>query len=345
MVLVPLNENHHHVLQYLYYQFFILGPLILTHVHRTSWSKNRKTKGKVLLFETSVWVIICFWNFIFGILRCESKSQVSQGVVRLKTGKKMNYYNHEYDLAVLLQKRWRGIMARTRARIMRYENYQSAALTIQWAYRAYRVIELSRRRTAVGGDLSASKMAVGVLPVAAENKERWKRLLAGDASFQEKTDMWRNIVELRRAHGYSTDVCVKALLHSDGDLTRAISIIGNPDFNFRYGSDKLPNDVYSMFFPTISRPSKHGIVDHLGNVGASTSKFRLTVSMNKKRRRREIKAHKKLAEHLHAAQSVKSYAGLEEPEDAEESALIDLAEVMWRTYLVQDRRTQYSGMR
>lgn len=259
----------------------------------------------------------------------------------------MNYYENQHELSILIQKRWRGVSARARARIMRYEKYQSAALTIQWAYRAYRVIELSRRRTAVGGDLCTGKMVVGAQTINVENRERWKRLLAGEASFQEKTDMWRNIVELRRAHGYSTDVCVKALLHSDGDLTRAISIIGNPDFNFRYGSDKLPNEVYSMFFPTIHRPSKTGIVDHLGNVGTSSSaKFRLTVSMNKKRRRREIKAHKKLAEHLHAAQSIKNYAGLEETtEVCEESALIDLAEAMWNTYLVQDKRTQYHNLR
>ena len=120
-------------------------------------------------------------------------------------------------------------------RVLRYERYQSAALTIQWAYRAYRVIQLSRRKIQIDVQIASSKMSVGLQPVALESKERWKRLLAGDASFQEKTDLWRNIVELRRAHSYSTDICLKALLHSDGDLTRAISIIGNPEFNFRYG--------------------------------------------------------------------------------------------------------------
>lgn len=248
-------------------------------------------------------------------------------------------------LALAVQRKLRGNLARSRARILRYERYQSAALTIQWAYRAYRVIQLSRRRVKADERIRSDRMSVGLQPVAVEAKERWKRLLAGEASFQEKADMWRNIVELRRAHGYSTDVCMKALLHSDGDLTRAISIIGNPEFNFKYGGDKLPDDVYSMFFPTITRPSKKQIVDHLGNVGNGDSKFRLTVRMNKKRRRREIKAHKKLAEHLHAAQSVKSLRPEADAEDQEESALVDLSEQMWRTYLVENRRTQYHHMR
>ena len=103
-----------------------------------------------------------------------------------------NGYSHEeMRLALMVQKKLRGNYARSRARIMRYERYQSAALTIQWAYRAYRVIQLSRRRIAVGVEIASNKMAVGQQPLAVESKERWKRLLGGEASFQEKTDLWR----------------------------------------------------------------------------------------------------------------------------------------------------------
>lgn len=243
-------------------------------------------------------------------------------------------------------------------RVLRYERYQRAALTIQWAYRSYRVLQLSRKRLAnfSGLDYLENKHLIsGASPAAVETKERWKRLLSGEATFQEKTDLWRNIVELRRAYGYSTDLCLKALLHANGDLTRALSMIGNQEFSFRYGSDKLPTEVYAMFLPTIASTIKKQEFQagsgHIGGVN-SASKFRLSVQMNKRSRRQEIKAHKKLHEHLYAAahQATSGHGhhghgsqGGEEDED-EGDGMVDLTHIMWKNYLVRDKRNQYSNM-
>ena len=218
-------------------------------------------------------------------------------------------------------------------RLLRYERYQTAALTIQWAYRSYRVMALTKRHVTSSSSLDASKkLNDSMLPGVAESKERWKRLLAGTGTFEDKTDLWRHIIEIRRAYSYSTDICIKALLHAEGDVSRALTIVGNAEFNFRYGSDVLPPDMYAMFFPTISRSDKKDVR------GGSTAKIRLTVALNKKTRRREIKAHKKLIESLHQSSSKK---GGSRPEDEEESSMIDLTDIMWKSYLVEDKRDQY----
>jgi len=247
-------------------------------------------------------------------------------------------------LAQAIQRKLRGNQARADARALRFARYQRAALTIQYSYRAYRVLQISRRKmVASDGNENFNTnthMIAGIRPIAEENKERWKRLLSGDATFQEKTDMWRSIVELRRAYGYSTDLCVKALLHANGDLTRALSIIGNQEFNFRYGSDKLPTEIYTMFLPTIA---KTVTTQKNHNISSSSSKFRLTVSMNKKSRRNEIKAHKKLHEHLYAA-SHQISAQDQNIEEEDDNNMIDLTDIMWKSYLVLDKRTQYGAI-
>lgn len=246
-------------------------------------------------------------------------------------------------LAQALQRKLRGNQARSDARALRFERYQRAALTIQWAFRAYRMLQISRRKIiSTNGNENFNvnpHMIAGIRPIAEENKERWKRLLNGEATFQEKTDMWRSIIELRRAYGYSTDLCVKALLHANGDLSRAQSIIGNQEFSFRYGSDKLPTEIYAMFLPTIAKTVQ---AQKGSNLSASSSKFRLTVSLNKKSRRHEIKAHKKLHEHLYAASH--QMPSQNQSEEVECNNMLDLTDIMWKSYLVQDKRTQYGAI-
>ena len=70
-------------------------------------------------------------------------------------------------------------------------------------------------------------------------------------------------------------------------------------------------------------------------------KFRFTVSTNKKNRQREIKAHKTLHEHIHVSQSYKQA----NDNDNEVSTLIDLLHIIWKSYLVTDKRDQYHNLR
>jgi hypothetical protein len=63
-------------------------------------------------------------------------------------------------------------------------------------------------------------------------------ILAGAGSFNEKIMIWRNVVELRRSfRDVSPEVCLKALLNANGDMSRALAQLGSKDFSF-YAENK-----------------------------------------------------------------------------------------------------------
>ena len=46
--------------------------------------------------------------------------------------------------------------------------------------------------------------------------------------------IWRNVIELRRAHrDTDSELCLKALLAVDGDLSKAVTLLGNKEFRFQ----------------------------------------------------------------------------------------------------------------
>lgn len=79
----------------------------------------------------------------------------------------------------------------------------------------------------------------------------WEKVLNDKGSPSEKMVIWRNVIELRRAYReYSTEVCLKALVKTNGDLTKAIPLLGSRDFGYQaqYGAP-LPEDIKDSLNP------------------------------------------------------------------------------------------------
>jgi len=59
-------------------------------------------------------------------------------------------------------------------------------------------------------------------------------MIENKATREEKMQIWRNVIELRRAYKDSNpELCLKALLAVDGDLSKAFPLLGNKEFRFQ----------------------------------------------------------------------------------------------------------------
>jgi hypothetical protein len=79
----------------------------------------------------------------------------------------------------------------------------------------------------------------------------WEKVLNNKGSNSEKMIIWRNVIELRRAfREYSTEMCLKALSKTNGDLTKAIPLLGSKDFAFQaqYGPP-IPEEMKDSLNP------------------------------------------------------------------------------------------------
>lgn len=91
-------------------------------------------------------------------------------------------------------------------------------------------------------------------------KDSWRHIIDGSASFEDKMATWRNVIELRRGHrDLSTDVCLKALIETHGELSRAIPLLGSKDFTIQ--ADHRPElgvDFRNLLNPYIDNTATKG---------------------------------------------------------------------------------------
>ena len=77
----------------------------------------------------------------------------------------------------------------------------------------------------------------------------FKKCLKNKASFDEKMSVWRAIIELRRGHrAMGVDVCMKALLESNGDISRAMVLMGDSTYALK-NEGSLPLHLRTLFMP------------------------------------------------------------------------------------------------
>eukprot|EP00602_Paraphysomonas_sp_CaronLab_P003833 CAMPEP_0185039142 /NCGR_PEP_ID=MMETSP1103-20130426/35683_1 /TAXON_ID=36769 /ORGANISM="Paraphysomonas bandaiensis, Strain Caron Lab Isolate" /LENGTH=235 /DNA_ID=CAMNT_0027577913 /DNA_START=54 /DNA_END=761 /DNA_ORIENTATION=+ len=141
-------------------------------------------------------------------------------------------------IAVHCQKTARGIKARDKAQIKRWERANIAAYRIQAAFRNWRMLQFTRKRYKKISKKPTEK-----------GQTSWEKVMTNKASHDEKMSAWRNVIELRRAYSeYTTEVCIKALLHTNGDLSSALPLLGGRDFGYqaRYGPPLGENVKESM---------------------------------------------------------------------------------------------------
>jgi hypothetical protein len=79
--------------------------------------------------------------------------------------------------------------------------------------------------------------------------ECFQAVISDAANLEEKMVVWRSVIEMRRSDGgASTDLLLKALVESEGDLNRSIHLLNNKDFVRQNASD-LPSKVRNIFLP------------------------------------------------------------------------------------------------
>jgi hypothetical protein len=86
-------------------------------------------------------------------------------------------------------------------------------------------------------------------------EDSFRNTVAGDSTFAEKMCLWRGAVELRRAHKvHSTDLIIKALIESAGDLSRAVVLLGTKDYAMLNKSG-ISAKLRKLFLPTMETSS------------------------------------------------------------------------------------------
>ena len=69
------------------------------------------------------------------------------------------------------------------------------------------------------------------------------------ATFDEKMSVWRALVELRRGHrDMSPHICLKAMIEANGDLSRAMVLMGDQTYHLKNEGD-VPRHLRQIFMP------------------------------------------------------------------------------------------------
>lgn len=145
----------------------------------------------------------------------------------------------------------RGDIQSKNVKLQWWIRYQIAASVIQRNFRCWRLRRYIRSQ--------AARRAA--MPVAARVNDDvtiplstvFRDIINGTASFKETMSFWRAAIELRRAHpSHSTDMIVRALMNSEGDLPRAIVLLGSKDFVMKNNRGDLPPQLRSVFIPHIT---------------------------------------------------------------------------------------------
>lgn len=136
--------------------------------------------------------------------------------------------NDEVTLALICQRYTRAKIGREKYLLQRWEIYNLSAFKIQEAYRRWKMIQITRRRIR---NMIGNKSKVSV---TGNTAKCWTNVIENKGTHAEKMAMWRNVVELRRAHRHSsTELCIKALVQTHGELSKAITLLGSSEFGFQ----------------------------------------------------------------------------------------------------------------
>lgn len=142
-----------------------------------------------------------------------------------------------------------------KTKLRNWVQFQIAASVIQRNYRSWRLRRHVRSSIAL-------RCSEPVLIRYHNNNspslpESFRNIINGTATFEESMIFWRAAIELRRAHSiHSTDMIIKALLESQGDLARAIILLGSKDFVTKNEKSGIPQKLRNIFLPHISKFAK-----------------------------------------------------------------------------------------
>ena len=132
------------------------------------------------------------------------------------------------------------MMVRMKVRMKRYTRLNNSVKSIQRCYRKFKMFQFARMRR---NHTLKDDTITG----------NWKEVISGHGTFEERMVMWRAVIELRRAHpSFNTDMCIRALTLAGGDTTRAMVLIGYPEFYMKFSAaPDLPKYLRDCFLPSM----------------------------------------------------------------------------------------------
>ena len=140
--------------------------------------------------------------------------------------------------------------------IRRWESFFVAACKIQRAYRKY----LTR---SIGYFIFKPQSRNDIIcePTNAQLFDLGK-ILKGGATNDEKLDMWRYVIEIRKMRPqYSADACLRSLIECNGDLQRTLVVTGNAEFRHR-NADDLPQHQRNILLPNTKNNLQDNVLEH-----------------------------------------------------------------------------------
>lgn len=150
-------------------------------------------------------------------------NQIRKGKIALADRlQKKDAYLAANTIARFCQTSVRGRKAREKVQLKRWEKANLAAYRIQSAFRKWRLLEFSKIKITWGNKKTEN------------NQPRpWHVITSGAATYEEKIDVWRNVIELRRTNREaSPEVCLKALINAHGEFYKAVNLLNSKDFIF-----------------------------------------------------------------------------------------------------------------
>jgi len=278
-------------------------------------------------------------------------------------------------LATHLQRLYRGQCGRVAAELELWQRYQTCAFIIQRAYREHvewheiithtvlRRLQQSshlsenlkdnikavpdspaRQNPKAKGDLGITKPQKGVpMPTLQPTSVNFARCLRNKATFDEKMSVWRAIIELRRGHpAMSSHICLKAMLESNGDLSRAMVLMGDETYHLK-NEGGVPLHLRSMFMPYLR---DQDYLPKSGSPSGSPSQKKMTEEGFKDTAGRSNTGNSIGLDgirKLKAAEAAKGFVPAIDVDEEEDSGL-DLTDVIAWTYFSKYFQGQLSGL-
>lgn len=88
-------------------------------------------------------------------------------------------------------------------------------------------------------------------------EESFRNIISEECSFDDKMAFWRGAIELRRAHkAHNTDLIVRSMIDSTGELSRAIVLMGTKDYTI-LNKAEIPMKLRRIFLPKIGGNLQH----------------------------------------------------------------------------------------
>ena len=121
---------------------------------------------------------------------------------------------------------YQTISPHDREGLILWETFVRAACRIQRAY---------RQRNLVSNQTYRKKcIRISTKQRSSYQQASMENIINGCATAEEKLDLWRSVIEIRRICPlYSADACLRALIECKGDLHRALAVTANSAHSWR----------------------------------------------------------------------------------------------------------------